>query len=482
MVRTRIAPSPTGFPHIGTMFQALFDYVYAKKHQGHFIVRIEDTDRERFVPEAESAIYEALNWLDLTPDESSLIGGPFGPYRQSERLEIYQQYAKELIESGHAYYCFCSADRLAQVRQEMQKAGKPPMYDKHCRHLDMNVAANKARQEPHVIRMKVPSNEKIVVHDEVREDITFDSATIDDQVIMKSDGFPTYHLAVVVDDHLMKITHLVRGEEWLSSSPKHVLLYRYFGWDMPKVIHTPLLRNPDRSKLSKRHGHAAVSWYIENGYLKEAVVNFLATRVWNHPQGKEIFAVDELISHFEFKDMHIQGPIADIDKLKWINGQWIRLLPDEELIKRLSPFLPKELSSDVFKKIWPHLKERLVTLNELPQLVSYFIHDPKVDLKTVTKESKMDPEKTADYLSKVHHLLESQSEWTIESLETSLRQLQQDLDLKPRPAFMTIRVVLTGKTATPPLFDIMEVLGKAEVLSRIQSIIKICYTNKNFQV
>jgi glutamyl-tRNA synthetase len=279
----------------------------------------------------------------------------------------------------------------------------------------------------------------------------------------------------VVDDHLMKISHMIRGEEWLSSAPKHILLYRYFGWNMPKMIHTPLLRNPDRSKLSKRHGHASVSWYMENGYLQEAVVNFLATRVWNHPEGNEIFGIDELIKHFDVKDMHIQGPIADINKLNWINGQWIRRMGDEELFRRLEPFKPVDLSQEILEKIWPHIKERLVTLNELVELTSYLIKAPELDMKMILKEAKMEAGAAAEYIQNVYGTLEAQTDWTATAIEESLRLLQEKLELKPRPAFMTIRVVITGRTATPPLFDILEILGKDAVLSRLNRAVEVIH-------
>ena len=242
-IRTRIAPSPTGFPHVGTIFQALFDYVIAKQKGGKFLIRIEDTDQNRKVEGAEEALYQALEWAHLVPDEGPKYGGDFGPYRQSERLDLYQKYADQLLTQGDAYYCFCSAERLDQVRKEMQKNGRPPMYDQYCRHLDPKTAAIRAKTDTHVVRMKIPADQTITFTDEIRGDISFESSSIDDQVILKSDGFPTYHLAMVVDDHLMQITHVVRGEEWISSAPKHVLLFKYFGWDTPKLIHTPLLRN-----------------------------------------------------------------------------------------------------------------------------------------------------------------------------------------------------------------------------------------------
>lgn len=460
MTRTRIAPSPTGMPHIGTMFQALLDYVYAKKNQGQFIVRIEDTDQSRFVAGAEVAIFNSLDWLGLTPDESPIHPGEFGPYRQSERLSLYAKHAQSLIENDHAYYCFCSSERLEQVRNAMQKAGKPPMYDKHCRTLEKSEAIERAKHEPHVIRLKVPPDESIVLHDEVRDDITFDSNVVDDQVLLKSDGFPTYHLAVVVDDYEMKISHVVRGEEWISSAPKHVLLYRYFGWPLPKFIHTPLLRNPDKSKLSKRHGHASVSWYIDSGYLPEAVINFLSSRVWNHPEGLEIYGIDELIKHFDFSSMHIQGPIVDLNKLNWINGQWIRSLSDHDLAQRLLPFAPQGMDQSLLLTILPLIKDRLVTLADIIELSDYFLQNPPIEREVLVKQSKRESNEISSYLESVKSILTSIEPFDPQNLERVLRTHQETSGFNPRQAFMTLRYALTGKDATPPLFDVMAVLGK----------------------
>lgn len=460
MVKTRLAPSPTGDPHIGTVFQALLDYVVARKFKGKFLVRIEDTDRKREVKGAEAAIFSALKWFGLEPDPGEI-------FRQSERLAIYQEQAQKLVKSGHAYYCFCSVDRLARIREEQQQAGNPPMYDQHCRSLDPAGAAAKAKTAAHVVRLKVPANQTIVVNDLLRGEVRFDSNTIDDQVLLKSDGWPTYHLAATVDDHLMEITHIIRGEEWLSSAPKHLLLYQFFGWEAPEFIHTPILRNPDRSKLSKRHGHASVSWYIKEGYLKEAVINFLATRVWNHPEGKEVFSIDELIRHFDFKDLHLTGPIADVNKLNWFNGQWLRHLPDKEILSRLESFRPKDLPPPLLKKIWPLLKERLVKLSELPDLTAYFISQPEIDMAALLKEAKMNQAQIKDYLEQVKIVITKISDWSVTNLETQLHQLQVSLGLKPRPAFMTIRLAVTGRPATPPLFDVLAILGKDEVLKRL---------------
>ncbi|MEA3355017.1 MAG: glutamate--tRNA ligase [Patescibacteria group bacterium] len=472
-IRTRLAPSPTGNPHIGTLFQALFDYVYAKKKNGRFILRIEDTDKKREVKNAEKSIFKALNWLGLNPDESTKHGGDFGPYRQSKRLNLYQKYAKELIDKGHAYYCFCSPKRLDKVRKDQQKKDLPPMYDKHCLSLSKKEVESKLKKQSYVIRLKVPQNKTIIVNDLIRGKIKFNSNTVNDQVLLKSDGFPTYHLAVVVDDHLMKITHMVRGEEWISSAPKHVLLYQAFNWQPPKFIHTPLLRNPDRSKLSKRHGHASVSWYRNQGYLPEAVINFLATRVWNHPKAKEIFDINQLIKYFEFKDMHTQGPIADIDKLNWINSQWIRKLPQKQIFNYLKLYKPQALSDDLLKKIWPLINQRMEKLSELESLTEYFISQPKLNLKTILKESKMDKTQTKEYLNQVEEVIKKITNWQVNTINKALHALQQKQKLKPRPAFMTLRLAITGRAFTPPLFDVLEVLGKQTVIKRLQ------YAQKN---
>jgi glutamyl-tRNA synthetase len=451
------------------MFQALLDYVYAKKNEGQFIVRIEDTDQSRFVPGAEEAIFNSLNWLGLTPDESPAHPGKFGPYRQSERLSLYAKSAQTLIDNGHAYHCFCSSERLEKVRTEMQKTGKPPMYDKHCRSLDKTEAIERAKHEPHVVRLKVPINESIILHDEVRGDITFDSNVVDDQVLLKSDGFPTYHLAVVVDDYAMKITHVVRGEEWISSAPKHLLLYRFFGWPLPKFIHTPLLRNPDKSKLSKRHGHASVSWYVDSGYLPEAVINFLSSRVWNHPKGLEIYGMEELIEQFDFSNMHIQGPIVDLDKLNWINGQWMRSLTDKDLASRLQPFSPEGMDQSLLVTILPLIKDRLVTLADINELSDYFLHNPHIEGATLLKQSKLSSNEVSAYFESVKSTLSSIEPFDPQNLESVLRAHQQTSGLNPRQAFMTLRYALTGKDATPPLFDVMTVLGKETCALRLSN-------------
>ena len=474
MVRTRLAPSPTGDPHIGTIFQAFLNYAFAKKNKGKFIVRIEDTDRDRYVKGAETALFDALDWFGLTPDESVKHQGDFGPYRQSENLEKYQQHAEKLVKLKKAYYCFCSPTRLEKVRKNLQKQGQPPMYDGQCEKLDPIKAAQKAKNKPHVIRMKIEkSNNPIILHDDIRGDIKFDRHVLDDQVLLKSDGFPTYHLAVVIDDHFMKISHVIRGEEWISSAPKHVLLYQYFGWQPPSFIHTPLLRNKDKSKLSKRHGHASVSWYQKKGYLPQAILNFLATRVWNHPDGQEIFSLKEFIQHFNFSAMHIQGPVIDLDKLNWLNSQWIRKLDKEDpktLFNWLEKFKPKDLSKDKLIKIWPLIKERIEVLSELKYLTEYFVTSPEPEPKTILKESKKDNQDTKAYLLKLEQVIKNIKPWTVKQIDKDLHAFQAKTNWKPRPAFMTIRLALTNRSATPPLFDIIAILGKETVLQRLKHV------------
>lgn len=459
MIRTRLAPSPTGDPHIGTIFQALINYVVAKQKKGQFIVRIEDTDQKRYVKNSAKKLIQALEYFDLSPDEQ--------PCRQSDRLKIYQKHAKYLIKKNQAYYCFCTPDRLDKLRKTQQKTGQLPKYDQHCRTIDPQKSIQLAKTTPHVIRLKVPVKKTIIVNDLLRGKISFDSNLLDDQVLLKSDGFPTYHLAVVVDDHLMNITHMIRGEEWLSSAPKHVLLYQAFNWQPPIMIHTPILRNPDKSKLSKRQGHASVSWYQKKGYLKEAIINFLATRVWNHPQGKEVFSLKELTDTFDSSKMHLQGPIVDIDKLTWFNQQWFKRLSQKDIYSRLNSFKPKPMTQSDFQKLWPLINERIETLDQLPDLLNYFFTQPKIDLKSLKKEAKMSDQEIINYLDQVKSTLKSTTPWTVKAIETNLHQLQKKLQLKPRPAFMTVRIALTGRSATPPLFDVIQFFTKQDAIKRL---------------
>lgn len=474
-VRTRVAPSPTGHPHIGTIYQSALDKAYAISHSGQFLVRIEDTDRSRFIEGVEDELYEALDWFKLTEDESPRKMGSFGPYKQSERLAIYKKYVLELVAKGYAYYCFCTKERLDEVRKNNEANKKPPMYDKHCRNLSSDEVQKKLDSNtPYVIRMKIPENQTIEVNDLLRGKILFDSNTIDDQVLIKSDGFPTYHLAVVVDDHLMQISHAMRGPEWIPSFPKHKLLYEYFGWEMPVFIHTPLITNMDGSKMSKRQGHTAVSWYKEQGYLPEAVINFMCLNGWSHPEGKEIFSYGEFCKFFDFKDLHGTLPKFDMQKLDWINGEYIRSFNLEELYSRLIEFDSslKEYEKNKFMIVLGLVYERLKKLSEIKELITYFYTAPAnlEEIKQLaTKESKKSYEETREVILKVVEVLNGVNDFTKENIETALHKLAESLQTKPREFFMPIRIIVSGTVATPPLADVLEVLGREETLKRLKT-------------
>ncbi len=466
MIRTRIAPSPTGFPHIGTIYQALFDYAYAKKNNGKFLVRIEDTDRKRVVEGAEEAIYQALDWFGIAEDESVRRGGEFGPYRQSERLEIYKKHAERLVEDGHAYYCFCSKDRLESVRQEKIAQKLPPMYDKFCRSMLKEEAMEKKNSgAPWVIRLKVPEKTKIVVNDLIRGNVEFDTDMVDDQVLLKSDGFPTYHLAVVVDDHLMEVTTVVRGEEWLPSGPKHVLLYEYFGWEKPVFFHTPILRNPDKSKFSKRHGHTSVSWYKEQGYLPEAIINYLSLMGWSHPEGKDIFSLNEFIGLFELKDVKPVGPIFDLNKLEWMNGQYIMNLPDEEVLKRISGFYDNSLPIETVRLTIPLVKERIKKLSDYKPLCDFLFQRPKNYEISLTEHKNL----IAEMKSAAGNI----TEWKAANIGEAMLECAKKTNTKNSLYFMVLRVLISGKKISPPLNESMEILGKEECLRRLENALTI---------
>lgn len=464
-VRTRIAPSPTGLPHIGTIFQALLDYIIAKQLKGKFILRIEDTDQKRLEPLAEQAVYDALTWVGIHPDESPQVGGAYGPYRQSERLALYQKYAQQLVADDHAYYCFCSPERLASVRDQCQKDGRPPMYDKLCRSLPPAEAREKAKHEPSVIRLKIPSATTIVVDDVVRGAISFQSNDIDDQVLLKSDGFPTYHLAVVVDDHLMQISHVIRGEEWLSSAPKHMLLYDCFGWEKPIFFHTPTLRNPDKSKLSKRHGHTSVTWYRSEGILPEALINFLLSIVWTHPEQLDIFSLQDAIELFKFSAVHITGPIVDLAKLRWLNGQYIRQYSPADFLLLAQPFLPADFPKEKAAEILPLIQERLEQLNQIESLTDFFYRP--IEVTTEKLLAKANSELVMNQLSQTIEQLENLPEWSLEQVEASMRDLQEKNSWLRKQYFMLLRYAITGKTATPPLFETILVMGKSQTTERL---------------
>lgn len=488
IVRTRIAPSPTGFAHIGTIYQVMFDYAYARKHGGQFLVRIEDTDRARFVEGAEEVVLNAMSWFGLEEDESPRKGGPFAPYRQSERLAIYQRHARELVENGHAFYCFCSKERLEEMRKKQEENKEPPRYDGHCIYLDKEEVEKRLdRGEAHVIRMKIPEHTTIIVKDELLGEVSFESDTIDMQVLLKADGFPTYHLAVVIDDYLMHVTHIFRGREWLPSTPKHVLLYKYFGWELPKFVHLPIILNAQGpGKLSKRNGHASVQYYIEGGYLPEAILNYLSLIVWKHPEGKEIYGLEEFVKNFEIKDVTSQGPKFDLAKLTWLNGQWIRTLSEEDLINRLCGITGGKIYTtcklDQVKLFLPLVRERISKLSDFDDLIYFLVVENVLDVvkkdfpevvelegkwRELLKGGKLQESDVHAIISKVLTEIEARFD-SLDDVERDLREWFVQQGYKLGDAFMVVRVALTGRTATPPLWEIVRVLGKEKTLARLR--------------
>ena len=484
-VRTRIAPSPTGEPHIGNMYVALVNWAAAHQAGGKFILRIEDTDRTRFVEGAEAMFIEALAWLGLDHDEGPDVGGRAGPYRQSERLDLYREHAERLMESGHAYRCFCTPERLAEVRKTRQKAGQATGYDRKCRTL----AGDEVRRrldagEPHTVRLAVPPEGQTRFTDGLRGPIVIDNRDVDDQVLLKSDGFPTYHLAVVVDDFLMGVTHVIRAEEWIVSTPKHVLLYEAFGWDPPLFYHMPLIRNPDRSKLSKRKNPTNVLWYRRGGYLPEAVVNFLGMLGHSMPDGQEVFTREEFLNAFSWDRVTTTGPVFDMDKFEWLSGMWIRRLSPAELAARLRDegFMPEGLTR---KYSWEQvvaivtlMQERLRRLSEFAQGVGFFIDREPYDAADLvpTKGKKQTPTRTnAETLQALEQMRSAFAEmesWDAQAMESRLREMADGMGWKPGELFMPLRVAVTCRRVSTPLFETMEVLGRQECLARLDEAIE----------
>ncbi len=461
-VRTRIAPSPTGENlHIGNAYTALINYVVAKQHGGQFIIRIEDTDRMRFVEGSEGRILESLAWLGISHDEGPDNGGPYAPYRQSERLEIYKKYAEELVENGHAYYCFCTPERLTEMRKSQEARHEPPMYDGHCRDRKSQIpsASWRTNDQKYVIRLKVPKEGTTTFTDLIRGEISFENKFLDDQVLMKSDGFPTYHMGVVVDDHVMEVSHIIRGEEWISSTPKHVLLTQFFGWELPVYAHMSLLRNPDKSKLSKRKNPVWVSWYKEQGYLPEALINYLATMAWAHPEGKEIFTLDEMIKVFDLKDVQTTAPIFDIEKLRWMNGEYFRSSEPSALSQKIFDFFEEKYPQERIRNILPLVVERMKTLKEFESLAGFFFERPKEYERPI--DGKI--------LALSRQALES-SDWNHETMEQGIRSAAEKAGMKAREVFMELRIAITGKSVGPPLLESLEILGKEKTLERLSLI------------
>ncbi|EKD80096.1 MAG: hypothetical protein ACD_40C00206G0003 [uncultured bacterium] len=468
-VRTRIAPSPTGIAHLGTAYTAMRNLAIARQNKGQFIVRIEDTDRARFVEGAVDIIFDALKWLGLTHDEGPDIGGPHAPYTQSERLPIYQEYAQKLVDKEQAYYCFCTKERLEQVRTGALAKKELPRYDRHCRHLpESEVQKNLSAKLPHVIRLKVPEGGLTICQDLIRGAVEFQNSGIDDQVILKSDGYPTYHLGVVVDDHLMGITHIIRGEEWLSSSPKHILLYQAFGWPLPVFAHLPIIRNKDHSKMSKRKNDVSILSHRDRGYLPEALNNFMGLMGWSHPDKKDIFSLDEFLRLFTLGRVTLTAPVYDLDKLNWLNGMYIRELSDVDLLSRLKDFTPSDCSPEMAVKIIPLIKERLVTLKDFESLTDFFYRNITIDPIILLKKSTVEEVQRQLKVTITALTIIDDKSWSHENIEEKVRSIVTQEGWKPSQYFMMLRVAVTSKTATPPLFETMAVLGRALTLSRLR--------------
>jgi glutamyl-tRNA synthetase len=471
-IRVRFAPSPTGYLHVGGLRTALYNYLFAKHHHGKFILRIEDTDQSRKVEGAVENLIQTLKWAGVEYDEGPDKDGGFGPYIQSQRLPVYITHAKELIQKGHAYYCFCSTERLAEVKNKNKELKLPFSYDRHCR----NIAPDEAQRrvdagEPHVIRMKMPLEGELTFEDIIRGKVTIGFNVLDDQVLIKSDGFPTYHLAVVVDDHLMGITHVIRGEEWLSSVPKHFLLYQFFGWEVPVMAHLPLLLNPDKSKLSKRQGDVAVEDYRNKGYLKEALVNFVAFLGWNPGDDRELFSIEQLVQEFSLERVGKSGAVFNVEKLNWLNQQHLRLKSYEELSMVMKPLLAAKgitVSDDAYlETVIALLKDRLTFPQDFVDISEYFFVEPtSYDEAAIKKNWETETPARVRRLADTFNAL---TEFTHDSIETALRALAEQLQVKTSKLIHPTRLALSGKSAGPGLFEMMVVLGKETVVRRLRT-------------
>ena len=468
MVRVRFAPSPTGYPHLGNIRTALFNWLFARHNNGIFILRIEDTDVARMVEGATDVILESLRWLGLDWDD--------GPYFQSQRLELYREVTDRLLKQELAYQCYCSTERLESMRQEQMKRKQPPGYDRHCRNLTREQRAEmEAKGIIPVVRFKTPLEGQTPFNDLLRGQITFENTTLDDFVLLKSDGYPTYHLANIVDDHLMEISHVLRADEWLSSAPRHVLLYQALGWQPPQFAHLPMILGADRSKLSKRHGATAITEYQEQGYLPEAMFNFLVLLGWALDDKTELLTRQEIIKHFSLERISKTAAVFNKDKLDWMNGVYLRGLSLEEFARRAMPFLERNLSTAInrpldigyVRRFTPLVQERARTLAEVPQLSEFFFVE-KLEYDVGLLLGKIDRAEAVKSLQASVAEIDGLKDWNAASLEVVFRPLAEELKLKTGVFFGLLRVAVTGRTATPPLFQTMEVLGKERCLKRLR--------------
>lgn len=487
-IRLRFAPSPTGYLHIGGLRTALYNFLFSQHNGGKFILRIEDTDQTRLVEGAIENLIQSLEWAGIKYDEGVFIEdnkvvqrGDYGPYIQSERLDIYKTYVDQLVESGHAYNCFCTKDRLETLRDEQKTKGLVPKYDGLCRSITKEEADKRiANGEEHVVRLKLPKNRDIKFHDLVRGNITINTDDIDDQVLLKSDGYPTYHMAVVVDDYLMKITHIVRGEEWLPSTPKHVYLYEVFGWEQPVYVHLPTVLNNERKKLSKRHGDVSVDDFREKGYLPEGLINYLALVGWSPEDNEEIFSMEDLVEKFTFERVSKTGGIFDKDKLDWVNGHYIRTASVEEITDMAIPYLKEAtLIDDEFvaenyewlKLLVDCVKESLSTIKEVVEKVEFIFNNDV----SITEEDALETLKTEGIeliLSAIKEELNNVETIEQEYAKGFMKIIQKKSGVKGKNLFMPTRAVLTGSIHGPDLVSILCLLGKQNILQRIEYVEK----------
>jgi glutamyl-tRNA synthetase len=475
-VRLRVAPSPTGDPHVGTAYMALFNLAFARQQGGQFLLRVEDTDRARFRADSEQQVYDTLSWLGLSWDEGPDKGGPYAPYRQSERLETYRPHVDKLLADGHAYLCWCSGERLTAMREAQQKAKQPTGYDRRC----VGLTVEQRREldgfsEQPVVRMLVPDDAPLTFPDLIRGEVS--APRPDDQVLLKADGFPTYHLAVVVDDHLMGITHVVRGEEWISSTPKHLLLFDWLGWERPHFAHMPLLRNVDKSKISKRKNPAArLTWFGEQGYLPEALLNFLGLLGYSQPDGAEVFDFATFSRDFDWARVNTVGPVFDLDKLGWLNGEYLRALTPEDFASRALPYLSDLLSSPptaadlaLVDALVPLVQTRVALLTELPALVGFFFV-PEDDFVVDPAAAAKSLAGAGEVLLAAAAALEPLEEWTTQTVQAAIdAALIDGLGLKRGKAYTPVRVAVCGASIAPPLPESMALLGKERVLRRLRA-------------
>lgn len=478
-VRVRFAPSPTGYLHIGAARTALFNWLFARHHGGAFVLRIEDTDQSRLVSGAVEAIYGGLLWLGLKWDEGPDIGGPFGPYTQSKRLDIYTTHAAQLVEAGHAYPCFCTSERLEELREYQRINKQPPGYDRRCRNLSREeIDANRKAGMPHVVRMKVPLTGETRFDDVVRGTVKWENRNIDDFVLLKSDGYPTYHLANVVDDHLMRISHVIRGEEWISSTPKHALLYEAFGWqnEVPTFVHVPSILSPDGGKLSKRKGAAAVTDFGETGYLPEAVRNFIALLGWSPGDDREKMTLDEMIDSFTLERVNPKGAIFDEQKLEWLNGEYIKQSSADELLPIVKPLWVQagllteaevKEREEYVKRVIDLVKSRTHRVTDFVDLGAYWFRDPDTYDEKARKKHWTDPE-VSGRMRIVADQFATVPEFTAASAEQVVRLVSQELGVSAASLIHPIRLAVTGMSFGPGLFEILEVVGRNAVVRRLR--------------